>query len=183
MLLLLPLLPLLPTDLVRQSSHYFTLDQLQSTSLTFCWSRVFLRGSCWQDCVLPFLCRMLKTCCRLQLLPPPIQILEHQTDMRRCRFDTLGKSPPAHRAGAPTARGRRVSPRLVCESDILIATGGGSPTARGHFVLPPTGGWMSGSAHRQIQPSPASSSCDFLQSQFFVTYTHTGRKIKNTHLQ
>ena len=68
--LLLPLLPLLPTDLVRQSSHYFTLDQLQSTSLTFCWSQVFLRGSCWQDCVLPFLCRMLKTCGRLQLLPP-----------------------------------------------------------------------------------------------------------------
>ena len=105
----------------------------------------------------------------------PIQLLEFQTDVQRCRFDTLGKSTPAHRAGAPTARGRWVSPRLVCESDILIATGGGSPTARGHFVLPPTGGWMSGSAHRQIQPPRASSSFDFLQSQFFVTYTHTGR--------
>ena len=35
----------------------------------------------------------------------PFQILEYQTDVRRCRFDTLGKSTPAHRAGAPTARG------------------------------------------------------------------------------
>ena len=74
-----------------------------------------------------------------------IQLLEYQTDMRRCRFDTLGKSTPAHRAGAPTARGRWVSPRPVGESDILIATGGGPPTGRGHLVLPPTSGWMSGS--------------------------------------
>ena len=79
--------------------------------------------------------------------------------MRRCRFDTLGKSPPAPRAGAPTARGWWVSPRPVGESDILIATGGGPPTGRGHLVLPPTSGWMSGSAHRQIQPPRASSSC------------------------
>ena len=40
----------------------------------------------------------------------PIQILEYQTDMRRCRFDTLGKSTPAHRAGAPTACEQWVSP-------------------------------------------------------------------------
>ena len=51
-----------------------------------------------------------------------IQILEYQTDMQRCRFDTLGKSPPAHRAGAPTARGQWVCPRAVCESDSPIAT-------------------------------------------------------------
>ena len=56
--------------------------------------------------------------------------------MQRCRFDTLGKSTPAHRAGAPTARGRWVSPRPVGESDILIAKGGGPPTARGHLILP-----------------------------------------------
>ena len=31
------------------------------------------------------------------------------------------------------------------------------------------------SAHRQIQSPPASSSCDFSQSQIFVTYSHTGR--------
>ena len=71
----------------------------------------------------------------------------------------MGKSNPAHRAGAPTARGQWVSPRPVGESDILIATGGGPPTGRGHLVLPPTGGWMSGSAHRQTQPACASSSC------------------------
>ena len=29
----------------------------------------------------------------------PIQLLEYQTDVRRCRFDTLGKLTPAHRAG------------------------------------------------------------------------------------
>ena len=42
----------------------------------------------------------------------PIQLLEFQTDVQRCRFDTLGKLglgfdtlgklTPAHRAGAPT---------------------------------------------------------------------------------
>ena len=40
------------------------------------------------------------------LVLAPIQLQEYQTDMGRCRFDTLGKSNPAHRAGAPTARGR-----------------------------------------------------------------------------
>ena len=39
-----------------------------------------------------------------------IQLLEYQTDVRRCRFDTLGKSTPAHRAGAPTAREQWVAP-------------------------------------------------------------------------
>ena len=38
------------------------------------------------------------------------QLQEYQTDMGRCRFDTLGKSNPALRAGAPTARGRWVAP-------------------------------------------------------------------------
>ena len=42
--------------------------------------------------------------------PVSIQLLEYQTDMRRCRFDTLGKLTPAHRTGAPTARGRWVCP-------------------------------------------------------------------------
>ena len=70
----------------------------------------------------------------------PIQLLEYRTDVRRYRFDTLGKSTPAHRAGAPTARGRWVSPRPVGDSDILIATGGDPPTSRGHLVLPPTSG-------------------------------------------
>ena len=71
---------------------------------------------------------------------PAFQLLECQTDVRRCRFDTLGKLTPAHRAGAPTARGRWVCPRAVGESDIPIATARGPPTARGHFILPPSGG-------------------------------------------
>ena len=48
-----------------------------------------------------------------QLWPTPIQILEYQTDMRRCRFDTLGKQtsaplaggPPPYTGGVPPARG------------------------------------------------------------------------------
>ena len=74
-----------------------------------------------------------------------IQLQEYQTDGGRCRFDPLGKSTPARRAGAPTAHGRWVSPRTVGESDIPIATAGGPPTARGHFILPLSGGRMSGS--------------------------------------
>ena len=46
----------------------------------------------------------------------------------------MGKSTPAHRAGAPTARGRWVSPRPVGESAILIATGGALQTARARWV-------------------------------------------------
>ena len=59
----------------------------------------------------------------------PIQSLEYQTDMRRCRLDTLGKSTPANRAGAPTACGRWVSPIF------------GSPQQEVH----PSSGRMSGS--------------------------------------
>ena len=86
----------------------------------------------------------------LQMLPLPIQLLEYQTDMRRCRFDTLGKSPPAPRAGAPTARGWWVSPRPVGESDILIATGGGPPTGRGQYQVPPTGGRTSACGDQNV---------------------------------
>ena len=39
-----------------------------------------------------------------------IQLLEYQTDMRRCRFDTLGKLTTAHSAGAPTVHGQWVAP-------------------------------------------------------------------------
>ena len=66
------------------------------------------------------------------------QSLEYQTDVRRCRFDTLGKLTSAHRAGAPDARGRWVSPRAVGESDIPIVTAGGPPTAQGHSILAPS---------------------------------------------
>ena len=33
------------------------------------------------------------------VLAAPYQLLEYQTDMRRCRFDTLGKQTSAHLAG------------------------------------------------------------------------------------
>ena len=63
-------------------------------------------------------------------LSGPIQLQEYQTDMGRCRFDTLGKSNPAHRAGPPTGRGRWVAPaRWVSAS----ATAAGPPTTQGHF--------------------------------------------------
>ena len=42
--------------------------------------------------------------------PQPIQLQEYQTDVERCRFDTLGKSNPAHHAGAHTAHGRWEAP-------------------------------------------------------------------------
>ena len=57
-----------------------------------------------------------------------IQLQEYQTDMGRCRFDTPGKLTPAHRAGAPPARGRWVAPpRWVSAS----ATAAGPPTVQG----------------------------------------------------
>ena len=46
--------------------------------------------------------------CTLRLLislPCTYQLLEYQTDMQRCRFDTLGKRTPAHLAGNPNACG------------------------------------------------------------------------------
>ena len=58
----------------------------------------------------------------LKMLPLPIQLLEYQTDIRRCSFNTLGKLTPAHHAGAPTARGRWVCPQVVGESNSPIAT-------------------------------------------------------------
>ena len=54
--------------------------------------------------------------------------------MGRCRFDTLGKSNPAHRAGAPTARGRWVAPPRW-----VSASAAGPPTTQGHFPLPLSG--------------------------------------------
>ena len=62
----------------------------------------------------------------------------------------MGKSTPAHRAGAPTARGRWVSPLPVGESDILIATGGGPPTGQGQYQVPPTGVWTSACGDQSV---------------------------------
>ena len=57
-----------------------------------------------------------------QGIAPPFQLLEYKTDVRRCRFDTLGKLTSAHRTGAPTARERWVCSRTVGESDCPLAT-------------------------------------------------------------
>ena len=68
-------------------------------------------------------------CCKVK----PFQLQEYQTDVGRCRFDTLGKSNPAHRAGAPTAHGRwEAPPRWVSASAIAA----GPPTRGGHFYCP-----------------------------------------------
>ena len=66
--------------------------------------------------------------------PNPAPRVSRVTDVRRCRFDTLGKSTPAHHAGAPTAHGRGACPRAVGESDIIR-----SPQQQVH---PPLGGTL-----------------------------------------
>ena len=61
-----------------------------------------------------------------------------------------GNQPLPIIAGAPTARGRWVSPRPVGESAIPIATGGGPPTGRGQYKVPPTGGWTSACGDQNV---------------------------------
>ena len=80
----------------------------------------------------------------------PIQLLEYQTDVWRCWFDTLGKLTPAHRAGAPTTRERWVCSRTVGESDCLHSTVAGPPTVREQFKVLPHGGWTCYSGERTI---------------------------------
>ena len=67
------------------------------------------------------------------LLARPFQLQEYQTDVGRCRFDTLGKLTPAHRAGPPTAHGL-----WVCTARWVSAflTAAGPPTVRGTFYCP-----------------------------------------------
>ena len=57
----------------------------------------------------------------------PYQLLEYQTDMRRCRFDTLGKQTSAHLAGGPTPYKGWVPPARWVSADAASA---GPPTAR-----------------------------------------------------
>ena len=67
--------------------------------------------------------------------------------MGRCRFDTLGKSNPAHRAGAPTARGRWVAPARWVSASATAAgpPHNGSTHHSGALPLLLSGGWTSGS--------------------------------------
>ena len=55
------------------------------------------------------------------------QLLEYQTDMRRCRFDTLGKQTSAHLAGGPTPYKGWVPPARWVSAG---AASPGPPTAR-----------------------------------------------------
>ena len=71
----------------------------------------------------------------LLVLAGPFQLPEYQTDVQRCRFDTLGKSTPAHRGGAPIDSEQWVCSRTEGESHCLIATVTGPPTTQEHFKL------------------------------------------------
>ena len=62
----------------------------------------------------------------------PYQLLEYQTDMRRCRFDTLGKQTSAHRAGGPTPYKGWVPPARWVSADAASAGG---------IAAHPRGGW------------------------------------------
>ena len=59
--------------------------------------------------------------------PAPYQLLEYQTDMRRCRFDTLGKQTSAPLAGGPPPYMGRVPPARGVSAD---AASPGPPPAR-----------------------------------------------------
>ena len=63
------------------------------------------------------------------VLRVPFQLQEYQTDMWRCRFDTLGKLIPTHSAGAHTARGLCVAPGRWVGAELTAA---GPPTAQGY---------------------------------------------------
>ena len=67
------------------------------------------------------------------MLAEPFQLLEYKTDVSRSNFDTLGKSTPAHRAGALyTAPARRVD-MLQWRSDYWARPTRRSTVGRGRF--------------------------------------------------
>ena len=89
-----------------------------------------------------------------------------------------GKYIPADRPQRSTPPRRGTPPRLVRE---VAALYGGVAVLFGWSVSHGgSSGGLCGLYRGQIY---GSSSCDFSQSQFFVTYIHTDRKIKPTHLQ
>ena len=61
------------------------------------------------------------------------QLLEYQTDMRRCRFDTLGKQTSAPLAGGPPPYTGGVPPARGVSAD---AASPGPPPARGVGLFP-----------------------------------------------
>ena len=77
-------------------------------------------------------------------LVSPYQLLEYQTDMRRCRFDTLGKQTSAHLAGGPTPYTGWVPPARWVSADAAspsppIAREGWQPAHAVGEVHPPCG--------------------------------------------
>ena len=89
-----------------------------------------------------------------------------------------GKYIPADRPQRSTPPRRGTPPQLVRE---VAALYGGVAVLFGWSVSHGgSSGGLCGLYRGQIY---GSSSCDFSQSQFFVTYIHTDRKIKPTHLQ
>ena len=77
----------------------------------------------------------------LKVQPASYQLLEYQTDMRRCRFDTLGKQTSAHLAGGPTPYTGWVPPAR------WVSAGAASPS-------PPTAraGWQPARAVGEVHP-------------------------------
>ena len=87
------------------------------------------------------------------------QLLEYQTDMRRCRFDTLGKQTSAHLAGGPTPYKGWVPPARWVSAG---AASPGPPTARVGLQPSRTVGGVHPPCGRDISPpavgGPLSSS-------------------------
>ena len=79
----------------------------------------------------------------------PYQLLEYQTDMRRCRFDTLGKQTSAHLAGGPTPYKGWVPPAWWVSAG---AASPGPPTARVGLQPSRTVGGVHPPCGRDISP-------------------------------
>ena len=77
------------------------------------------------------------------------QLLEYQTDMRRCRFDTLGKQTSAHLAGGPTPYKGWVPPARWVSAG---AASPGPPTARVGLQPSRTVGGVHPPCGRDISP-------------------------------
>ena len=59
---------------------------------------------------------------------PLIQLLEYETDVQRCRFDTLGKLTPAYCSGARVVGGpAAASDSPTAQGEPKLPIGGGSP--------------------------------------------------------
>ena len=99
--------------------------------------------------------------CRIEELQPalwwgqPYQLLEYQTDMRRCKFDTLGKQTSAHLAGGPTPYTGWVPPASIHRAGGMAARPrGGGPGDAASALTPRAGG-----TPPRIRGGPACKGC------------------------